>query len=150
MMPDSRKPVTQMVYASAEEMLFGSAAKPLACGNGVLIGAGQVIPEVNFTLPPMSIREETLPDVRQRFREMVERILTRAVQQGLSAIVLELEHPYELTLHPDWGALVTADLKQLMEQFGTDCVPRCASPSPTSENRNVRPGCVAGSCLPPC
>jgi methanol--5-hydroxybenzimidazolylcobamide Co-methyltransferase len=118
MMPDSRKPVTQMVYASAEEMLFGSAAKPLACGNGVLIGAGQVIPEVNFTLPPMSIREETLPDVRQRFREMVERILTRAVQQGLSAIVLELEHLYELTLHPDWGALVTADLKQLMEQFG--------------------------------
>ncbi|GIV17750.1 MAG: hypothetical protein KatS3mg022_3185 [Armatimonadota bacterium] len=117
-MEHPRKPVTEMVYSSPEEMVFGSAAKPLACGNGVLIGAGEVIPEVNFTLPPMAIREETLPDVRQRFREMVERILTRAVQQGLSALVLELEHLYELTLHPDWGALVTADIKRVMEEFG--------------------------------
>jgi len=113
-----RKPVVQMAYSSPEEMIFGSAAKPLACGTGVLIGAGEVIPEVNFTLPPMTIREETLPDVRQRFREMVERILTRAVQLGQPALVLELEHLYELTLHPDWGALVTADIKQVMNEFG--------------------------------
>lgn len=114
----SRKPVTQLAYSSPDEMLFGSAVHPIACGSGVLIGAGEVIPEVNFTLPPMAIREETLPDVRQRFREMVERILTRAVQQGLSALVLELEHLYELTLHPEWGALVTADIKSVMEEFG--------------------------------
>ncbi|MDW8320464.1 MAG: methyltransferase MtaB domain-containing protein [Armatimonadota bacterium] len=113
-----RQPVTQMVYSSPEEMIFGSAAKPIACGNGVFVGAGEVIPEVNFTLPPVAIREETLPDVRQRFREMVERILTRAVQQGVSALVLELEHLYELTLQPDWGALVTADIKAVMEEFG--------------------------------
>ncbi len=117
-MSRSRTPATTMAYSSAEEMIFGSAVKPIACGSGVLIGAGEVIPEVNFTLPPMAIREETLPDVRQRFREMVERILTRAVQQGLSAVVLELEHLYELTLYPDWGALVTADIKQVMEEFG--------------------------------
>jgi len=116
-MSHSRKPATEMAYSSPEEMIFGSAAKPIACGGGVLIGAGEVIPEVNFTLPPMSIHEESLPDVRQRFREMVERILTRAVQQGLPALVLELEHLYELTLHPDWGALVTADIKAVMEEF---------------------------------
>ncbi|MDW8104973.1 MAG: methyltransferase MtaB domain-containing protein [Armatimonadota bacterium] len=114
----TRKPVAQMAYQSPEQMIFGSAAKPLACGSGVLLGAGEVIPEVNFTLPPMAIREETLPDVRERFREMVERILTRAVQQELSAVVLELEHLYELTLQPDWGALVTADIKAVMEEFG--------------------------------
>jgi len=107
----------QMAYSSPEEMVFGTAKKPLACGNGVLIGVGEVIPEVNFTLPPMAIREETLPDIRQRFREMVKRILTRAVQQGLSALVLELEHLYELTLFLDWGALVTADIKRVMEDF---------------------------------
>ncbi len=113
-----RTPATTMAYTSLEEMIFGSAVKPLACGSGVLIGAGEVIPEVNFTLPPMAIREETLPDVRQRFREMVERILARAVQQGLASVVLELEHLYELTLYPDWGALVTADIKGIMEEFG--------------------------------
>lgn len=113
----SRTVHAQMAYALPDEMIFGTAPKPLACGNGVLIGAGEVIPEVNFTLPPMAIREETLPDIRQRFREMVERVLTRAVQQGLSALVLELEHLYELTLYPDWGALVTADIKQVMEAF---------------------------------
>lgn len=113
----SRTVYAQMAYSSPEEMIFGTAKKPLACGNGVLIGVGEVNPEVNFTLPPMAIREETLPDIRQRFREMVERILTRAVQQGLSALVLELEHLYELTLFPDWGALVTADIKRVMEDF---------------------------------
>lgn len=112
-----RTPVMQMAYSSPDEMIFGVAKHPLACGSGVWIGAGEVIPEVNFTLPPMAIREETLPDVRQRFREMVERILTRAVQQGVPALVLELEHLYELTLQPDWGALVTADIKSVMEQF---------------------------------
>lgn len=114
----SRSASAQMAYASPDEMIFGTAKKPLACGNGVLIGAGEVIPEVNFTLPPMAIREETLPDVRQRFREMVERILTRALQQGISALVLEIEHLYELTMYPDWGALVTADIKSVMEDFG--------------------------------
>lgn len=114
----SRAPVQQMAYFAPEEMVFGSAAKPIACGSGVLIGAGEVVPEINFTLPPMAIREETLPDVRQRFREMVERILLRAVQQGLPAVVLELEHLYELTLYPDWGAMVTADIKGVMEEFG--------------------------------
>lgn len=113
----SRSVSTQTAYTSPDEMIFGAAKKPLACGSGVIIGAGEVIPEVNFTLPPIAIREETLPDVRQRFREMVERILTRAVQQGLSALVLELEHLYELTLFPDWGALVTADIKRVMEDF---------------------------------
>jgi len=117
-MNHSRKPVQQMAYTSPQEMIFGSAARPIACRSGVLIGAGEVIPEVNFTLPPMAIREETLAEVRQRFREMVERILTRAVQLGQSAIVLELEHLYELTLHPDWGALVTADIKQVIQEFG--------------------------------
>lgn len=106
-----------MAYASPDEMSFGSAQKPLACGSGVLIGAGEVIPEVNFTLPTMAIREETLPDVRERFREMVNRILTRAVQLQQPALVLELEHLYELTRNPDWGALVTADIKRIMDEF---------------------------------
>ncbi|MGQ9879620.1 MAG: methyltransferase MtaB domain-containing protein [Armatimonadota bacterium] len=113
----SRSVSAQMEYASPDEMIFGTAKRTLACGIGVFIGAGEVIPEVNFTLPPMAIREGTLPDVRQRFREMVERILTRAVQQGLPALVLELEHLYELTMYPDWGALVTADIKRVMEDF---------------------------------
>ncbi len=112
-----RTETNRLAYGSAEDMMFGTALKPVSCGYGVVIGGGQVLPEVNFTLPPMALREETLPEVRQRYREMVQRILQRAVQLEQEALVLEFEQLYEMTRHPDWGALITADIKQVMDEF---------------------------------
>ncbi len=107
----------RLAYDSVEAMVFGSAAKPVSCGYGVIVGGGQVLPEVNFTLPPMPLREGTLPEVRQRYRDMVTRILQRAVQLEQEALVLEFEQLYEMTRNPDWGALITADIKQVMDEF---------------------------------
>ena len=101
----------------AGDLVFGVARFPVTCGRGVTIGGGAVLPEVNFTLPAMLIREETLGDVRARFREMVKRILERAVDLGQEALVLEFEHLYELTSTPEWGASITADLKEVLDRF---------------------------------
>ena len=38
-----------------ESLVFGTAPYPLATRSGMVIGGGQVYPELNFTLPPMNI-----------------------------------------------------------------------------------------------
>ncbi len=106
-----------LAYDSAAEMVFGQAKAPLTCGHGVQIGAGAVLPEVNFTLPTMSLSAETLPAVRERFRAMTTRVLQRAVELGQRALVLECEHLYELTRHPEWGACIISDIRQVAEHF---------------------------------
>ena len=107
----------ELAYARPDDLLFGVARRPVTCGRGVVIGGGRVIPEVNFTLPPMLIRADTMEEVRKRFRDMVERILEKAVALGQTDIVLELEHLYELTLEPEWGAAVTRDLTEVLDRF---------------------------------
>ncbi len=108
---------SRMAYASVAEMVFGRALHPVSCGNGVHIGNGRVLPEVNFTLPSMLISSDTMPMVRERFRDMVDRILKRAVELQLPEIVLELEQLFEMTRTPTWGAAVTADIKEIMEKY---------------------------------
>ena len=105
-----------LAYDSADQMIFGSARNPVTCGLGVTIGGGQVLPEVNFTLPAMSIEDDTIEDVREQYRRMVSGILERAVQLETEAIVLEFEHLFEFTRNPRWGAEVTSDIKELMTQ----------------------------------
>jgi len=112
-----RKLAQSLAYPSVDELVFGSAKKPVTCGQGLVTGGGEVLPEVNFTLPPMPLREDNLPEVRQRFREIVTRVLQRAVHLGQEALVLEFEQLYEMTRNPDWGALITGDIKRVMDEF---------------------------------
>lgn len=116
-MAASRRWATTLAYPSPEAMCFGQAVHPVVCGHAVAIGDGEVLPEVNFTLPPIRIQEHNLPEVRQLFQDMATRILQRAVNLGQEALVLEFEQLYELTRNPDWGALITADLRRVMEEF---------------------------------
>ncbi len=106
-----------LAYESPDDLVFGVAKRVVKCGQGVVIGGGEVLPEVNFTLPPMPIRKETLPEVRRRFHEMVTRILQRAIHLSQEMLVLEFEQLYEMTKNPEWGALIASDIKKVMDEF---------------------------------
>ena len=41
-----------MAYASADDMIFGKAVKPVKAGLGLEIGAGYTTPEVNYAPRP--------------------------------------------------------------------------------------------------
>ncbi|MCX7719391.1 MAG: hypothetical protein N2111_13455 [Candidatus Sumerlaeaceae bacterium] len=112
----ARSPAAGLSCASAGEMVYGTALKPVTCGHGVVIGGGCVLPEVNFTLPPMELSDSNLTEVRKRFIGMTDRILTRAAALGQEALVLEFEQLYELTRNPAWGAAITADIKAVMDE----------------------------------
>lgn len=107
----------RLAYPSADAMLFGRALYPVTVGHDVVIGGGSVLPEVNFTLPPMLINADTLEQVRAEFRDMVTRILTKANELHQQTLVLEIEQLFELTQNPTWGALVTADAREIIEDF---------------------------------
>ncbi|HEY5564622.1 MAG TPA: methyltransferase MtaB domain-containing protein, partial [Rhodothermia bacterium] len=64
-------------YESADGLLFGASRRPLTCGFDVLIGGGDVLPEVNFTLPGMHVREDTIEEVKAVYHDMVSSVLDR-------------------------------------------------------------------------
>ena len=122
-----------MTYSSlaipeASRLVFGSAPKPVECGFGLKIGAGQVYPEVNFTLPAITISVETWTEVMAHYEEMAKNILQRAISLQVPGLVLEFELLPAMTEVPQWGADITAMLcgrmLQVHQKHGLKCALR--------------------------
>jgi len=109
--------VDQLAISHPFDLLFGHAPKPVSCGRGVEIGAGQVLPEINFTLPPMIIEEKTWPEVRRHYTEMIQGVCQRAVDLKAPGLVVEFELLPPMTLHPEWGAEITELLVQALDEY---------------------------------
>jgi methanol--5-hydroxybenzimidazolylcobamide Co-methyltransferase len=101
----------------ADQLLYGLCPHPLDCGFGLTIGGGQVFPEVNFTLPPMNMTDETWPEVVAHYQQMAEQILRRAASLAVPGIVLEFELLPPMTERPEWGAELTALLKRHLKDY---------------------------------
>jgi len=104
----STQSYTHLALASSDELVFGWSPSPVACGHGLVIGNGQVYPEVNFTLPAIEITESTWSAVVEQYQEMASQILRRAVALKVPGIVLEFELLPAMTNQPEWGAEITA------------------------------------------
>ncbi|MCD6254117.1 MAG: hypothetical protein J7J80_06930 [Thermotogae bacterium] len=107
----------EMLYSSAHEMIFGFAKKPVTVANGLTFGKGKVVPEVNFTLPPMDLAHENVPEIRERFKDIAHRIMERCVELQQEEVVIEFEHLFDMTERPDFGAQLTKDLKEVIEKY---------------------------------
>ncbi len=107
---------TALAVSSVEDLGFGCAPKPVRCGFDLTIGGGLVYPEVNFTLPPLTIAEASWGEVLQHYEEMAEGILRRAVALRVPGLVLEFEHLPPMTEQPAWGGELTALLHRHLEQ----------------------------------
>jgi methanol--5-hydroxybenzimidazolylcobamide Co-methyltransferase len=118
----------ELAIPEASQLLFGRAPKPVACGFGLTIGAGQVYPEVNFTLPAITIDGANWSRVLAHYEEMAKNILKRAVSLRVPGIVLEFELLPAMTATPQWGAEITAlllrHLSQAHEKHGLACALR--------------------------
>ena len=117
-----------LAYESAAELVFGRSRKPVACGFDLVIGAGQVFPEVNFTLPMISVEQATWSQVVAQYEEMATRILERAVALRVPGLVLEFELLPAMTETPEWGAEITrlleSHLHRAYEKHGLRCALR--------------------------
>jgi len=94
---------TELAIRRPEDLVFGTAPKPLATRQGMVIGGGQVYPELNFTLPTMEIMAGTMPEVRGHYRQIIEGALKRAVELEAPGVVIEFENLPPMTENPAWG-----------------------------------------------
>lgn len=95
----------------ADDLLFGKAPQPVACGHDLRIGADLVYPEINFTLPPMLVTPESWNDVCAIYEATTAGLLARARDLALEGLVVELEHLPPMTAEPKWGAELTELIK---------------------------------------
>jgi len=109
--------IDQLAISHPFDLIFGRTPRPVGCGRGVEIGAGQVFPEINFTLPPMIIEEKTWPEVRRQYTEMIQGVCQRAVDLKAPGLVVEFELLPPMTLQPEWGAEITELLARALDEF---------------------------------
>jgi methanol--5-hydroxybenzimidazolylcobamide Co-methyltransferase len=101
---------------NADDFLFGHSPHPLTLKNGLVIGGGTVYPELNFTLPVMTIEKSTMPEVCQQYTQMIQGVSTRAVELGAEGFVVEFELLPELTRYPEWGTEITKILRETLSE----------------------------------
>ena len=84
----SKRNFTKLAYDSCDDLIFSLAKYPVILKNGLSIGGGTLYPEINFTLPPMSVEEATMPQVLGIYREIMR---VYAQQESGVGFVAEIE-----------------------------------------------------------
>jgi len=107
----------KLTISDPKNLFFGTAPYPVKTARGLVIGGGIVYPELNFTLPPMSINKETIPDVINHYKEIVSGALEHAVHLDSNGVVFEFETLIEMTKDPDLGVELVKVMNELCETY---------------------------------
>jgi methanol--5-hydroxybenzimidazolylcobamide Co-methyltransferase len=99
----NKKEFNTTVYKDLDDFVYANAKFPLTLKNGMSIGGGTLYPEINFTLPTMTIEEATMPEVMQNYKEIALGICERARALQVPGFVAEIETLPPMTFHPEWG-----------------------------------------------
>jgi methanol---5-hydroxybenzimidazolylcobamide Co-methyltransferase len=97
---------TKTAYQNLDDFIYGKALYPVSLKNGMVIGGGVIYPEINFTLPTMSIEKSTMPEVIANYRELITGICDRARELHVPGFVAEIETLPPMTFNPEWGVEV--------------------------------------------
>jgi methanol---5-hydroxybenzimidazolylcobamide Co-methyltransferase len=107
---------TQPAINNLDDFIFGVSPNPVELKNGLSIGGGQVYPELNFTLPSMEVKADTMPEVEAQYLQMITEACTRAVELHAPGLVVEFELLPDLTTEPEWGASITRILRETLDE----------------------------------
>jgi len=107
---------TSLAVADPDTLCFGTAPRPVSCGFGLRIGGGTVYPELNFTLPTMTIESQTWTEVVKHYREIGEMIVRAAKRLRLPGLAVEFELLPPMTERPEWGAEITGILVDALQK----------------------------------
>lgn len=106
---------TTLAIDDPAKLVFGSAPRPVVTSHGVSIGSGRVLPELNFTLPPMTVNDETRDEVVANYRQIIEGATRRAAELHQDQVIFELETLLEMTLEPGLGVEVVRTMRELCD-----------------------------------
>ncbi|MFV0467207.1 MAG: methyltransferase MtaB domain-containing protein [Lachnospiraceae bacterium] len=111
------KQFTKLAYNSVDDFLYGICPNPVKTKSGLIIGGGEIYPEVNFTLPPMNIRQETMPEILRIYKEIINGVLTKAHELHAPGVVIEFETLPDMTEHPEWGLEIHKAVRDIMFEY---------------------------------
>jgi methanol--5-hydroxybenzimidazolylcobamide Co-methyltransferase len=104
-------------YQDVQEFVYAQAKFPVALKNGMVIGGGTLYPEVNFTLPTMTIEQSTMPEVIRNYKEIITGICERAKDLYSPGFVAEIETLPPMTFEPKWGIEVCKTVVDIAKEF---------------------------------
>ena len=107
----------KLAYNSVDDFVYGSCPKPVTTKSGLVIGGGDVYPELNFTLPSMIVNEDSIKDAYQIYKDMTNGILNRARELYAPGVVIEYETLPEFTENPKWGIEVSKIIVDTMKEY---------------------------------
>ncbi len=102
---------------TADELVFGTAPYPVTTSRGLVIGGGKVYPELNFTLPPITVSQENMAEISRHYREIATGALDRALHLECPGLVLEFETLVEMTQHPGIGIELVKIMNDICEDY---------------------------------
>lgn len=95
--------MSSLAISKPEDFIYGKSPKPVTSKRGLAVGGGQVFPEVNFTLPAMSITDATWSQVKEHYTEMISGVITRSIELECENLLIEFETLPDMTITPKWG-----------------------------------------------
>lgn len=111
------KQFNNLAYDNLNDFIFGVSKYPVTAKNGLVIGGGQVLPELNFTLPPMLITLDTMPEVLAQYKGIIEDACKRAKELYVPGFVAEIELLPPTTYNPKWGIEITKVVREIMNTY---------------------------------
>ena len=113
----NQKKFNNLAYINPDDFIYGCSKIPVKFKNGMIIGGGAIYPELNFTLPPMEVSKETMPEIVKQYSEIIEDACKRAKELYVPAFVAEIELLPPMTYNPEWGIEVTKVVREVMHEY---------------------------------
>ncbi|MCL2607674.1 MAG: methanol--corrinoid methyltransferase [Methanomassiliicoccaceae archaeon] len=134
---------TKMAYDKADDIVFGTAKSPVSYGFGIKVGAGRVIPELNYAPRP-----GTEKDIARITKEYVDYIsqdaINRAVTLGFPDLQLETEWISQMGTNTKMAESIvsgqTALLEKMHDKYGINLAIRHTIPDQREADHGLRPG----------
>ena len=131
-----------MAYDNADDMVFGFSQHPLSYGCGLKVGAGYVIPEVNYAPRPGT--EKDPAKLRKEYVDYISKdILNRFVTAGFPNVQLETEWVSQMNQEKLCAPVVSGQ-KEICEkyhaEYGINCAVRQTIPDQREAEEGYRPG----------
>ncbi|MBQ8644454.1 MAG: methanol--corrinoid methyltransferase [Candidatus Methanomethylophilaceae archaeon] len=131
-----------MAYKDADELVFGHAQQPVSYGFGIKIGAGYVIPEINYAPRPGA--EKDSEKLRKEYVDYISKdILNRAVTAGFPNVQLETEWVSQMNQEKLSAPVVEgqkAICEKYHEEYGVNCAVRHTIPDQREADEGLKPG----------
>jgi methanol--5-hydroxybenzimidazolylcobamide Co-methyltransferase len=131
-----------MAYQDADELVFGQAKHPVSYGFGIKIGAGVVIPEINYAPRPGT--EKDPAKLKREYVDYISKdILNRAVTAGFPDVQLETEWVSQMNQEKLSAPVVEgqkAICEKFHEEYGVNCAVRHTIPDQREADEGLKPG----------